>query len=135
MSKETKILIVDDSRGWLDYHQTVLKDIYGEKFILDTSNSARDGYDMVYNNLGNPYKLIISDLQMEMDYEPKLAGEWFVEQVQKMKEYKNVPIIIISASYNIRSIANKLAVSCLPKSIAARDLTSYKLAIDELINN
>lgn len=134
-----KILIVDDSRGWLDYHQSALKDIYGEEFagedfILETADSARSGYDMVYNNLKAPYDLIISDLQMEMDFEPKHAGEWFVGQVKKMKEYQNVPIIIISAAYNIRSIAQKLGVDCLPKAIAARDLHSYKLAMDEALN-
>jgi len=131
MSK--KILIVDDSRGWLDYHQSALKEIYGEKFVLETADSAREGYRKIYNNLNTPYDLIISDLQMEMNFDPKHAGEWFIEQVKLLKEYNNVPIIIISAAYNIRSIAQKLGVDCLPKSIAARDLHSYKLAIDELL--
>lgn len=132
---EKKILIVDDSRGWLDYHQASLKKIYGEEFVLEIANSARAGYDIVYNNLKTPYSLIISDLQMEWDFEPKLAGEWFVEQVKKLKEYQNVPIIIVSAAYNIRSIANKLEVNCLPKATAARDLQSYKFAIDEVLKN
>lgn len=128
-----KILIVDDSRGWLDYHLSALKEIYGPEFVLETADSARRGYDMVYNNLKIPYDLIISDLQMELDFEPKHAGEWFVEQVKKLNEYKNVPIIVISASYNIRSVANRLGVYCLPKATAARDMTAYKLAMDELL--
>lgn len=132
---QKKILIVDDSRGWLDYHQTALKEIYGNKFITDRANSAREGYDAVYNNMKEPYALIISDLQMELDFEPKHAGEWFIEQVKKLKEYQNTPIIIISAAYNIKSVAQRLEVNCLPKASAARDLTSYKLAIDELIRN
>lgn len=130
---EKKILVVDDSRGWLEYHQSALTQIYGEKYCIDTANSGRAGYDMVYNNLKIPYSLIISDLQMELDFEPKHAGEWFIEQVQKLNQYRNTPILIISASYNIRSIAKKLDVNCLPKAIAARDLTSYKLALDELL--
>lgn len=129
-----KVLIVDDSRGWLDYHQATLKEIYGAEFALEVANSARAGYDIVYNNLNNPYDLIISDLQMEMDFEPKHAGEWFIEQVKKLKEYKNTKIIIMSAAYNIRSIANKLEVDCLPKASAARDLNAYKMAIDEVLN-
>ena len=128
-----KVLIVDDSRGWIDYHKSALQEIYGDKFILETADSASLGYNMVYNNLKEPYALVISDLQMEMDFEPKHAGEWFVEQVKKMKEYQNTPIIIMSAAYNIRSIANKLGVDCLPKATAARDLNSYKLAIDEIL--
>ena len=129
-----KILVVDDSRSWLDYHKDFLEKTYGAEFAIETANSARSGYDMIYNNLNEPYCLIITDLQMELDFEPKHAGEWFVEQVQKMKEYLNTPIIIISASYNIRSIAQKLGVNCLPKVTAARDLTAYKLAMDELVN-
>lgn len=128
-----KILIVDDSRSWLEYHKDLLKKIYGEKFDFDTAISAREGYDKIYNNLKEPYCLIISDLQMEWDFEPKLAGEWFIEQVKKLKEYKNIPVIIISATYNIRNIAQRLEVNCLPKATAARDLTAYKLAMDELL--
>lgn len=128
-----KILIVDDSQGWLAYHQDALTKIYGDKFILETANSARSGYDMVYNNLKQPYALIISDLQMEWDFEPKHAGEWFIEQVKKLSEYRNVPIVIVSASYNIRSVANRLEVNCLPKASAVNDLNSYKLAIEEVL--
>lgn len=130
-----KFLIVDDSQGWLDYHKEMLVNIYGEDFVFETASSARSGYDMVYNNLKIPYALIISDLQMELDFEPKLAGEWFIEQVRKLKEYKNVPIIIISATYNIKNIAARLGVNCLPKATAARDLNAYKFAMDEVVNS
>lgn len=132
---EKKILVVDDSKGWLDYHKTALEQIYEDKFIIETADSARVGYDKIYNNMNNPYSLIISDLQMEFDFEPLHAGEWFIEQVKKLNEYQNVPIIIISATYNIRTIAQHLGVSCLPKAIAARDLTAYKLAMDQLLLN
>lgn len=128
-----KILIVEDSPSWLDYHKSLLEKIYETEFVIETANSARNGYDMIYNNLNPPYSLIITDLQMESDFEPKYAGEWFVEQVQKMKEYTNTPIIMISATYNIRQIAQSYNVNCLPKVTAARDLNAYKLAIEELI--
>lgn len=133
METVNKILVVDDSIGWLNYHKSALNEFYGTEFAVDAANSARQGYDMIYNNLQNPYKLIISDLQMESDFEPKLAGEWFIEQVQKLNEYRNTKIIIISATYKIKMIADNLQVNSLSKAIAARDLTSYKLAIDELI--
>lgn len=128
-----KILIVDDSRGWLDYHKSALTEILCDEYVLETADSGRSGYDMVYNNLNPTYSLIISDLQMELDFEPKHAGEWFVEQVKNLKEYKNVPIIVVSASYNVRSVANRLGVECLPKAIVARDLVSYKLKIEEVL--
>lgn len=133
MKNKKKILIVDDSRGWIDYHVSALGQIFGEEFELFTATSAREGYDVVYNHLSEPFCLIISDLQMELDFEPKHAGEWFVGQVQKLKEYNNTKIIIISAAYNIRSIAAKLSVNFLPKASAARDLNSYKLAIEEIL--
>lgn len=129
-----RILIVDDSRGWLEYHVSTLSQIYGTEFVLETAICAREGYNKVYNNINTPYDLIISDLQMEMEFEPRHAGEWFIEQVKKLKEYNNTKIIIMSAAYNIRSIAQKLDVDCLPKAIAARDLTSYKLAIDSILS-
>lgn len=130
-----KILIVDDSTGWLEYHIAALIKVLGDEYTLDTASSARKGYDAIYNHLKDPYSLIISDLQMEMDFEPKHAGEWFVEQVKQMKEYKNTPVVIMSAAYNIRTIAKKLQVNCLPKAIAARDLTAYSFAIKELLNH
>lgn len=130
-----KILIVDDSRNWLDYHQANLTEFYGAQFALERANCAREAYDMVYNNLDAPYKLIISDLQMELDFEPKLAGEWFVEQVKKLDQYKNTSIILISATYNIKTIAERLGVDYMPKSIAARNLLEYRIKMDEIINN
>lgn len=130
---KNKILVVDDSKGWLDYHYSALKEIYNENFEIDLANSARMGYEMIYNHLDAPYSLIISDLQMEWDFEPKYAGEWLIEQIQKLTQYNNVPIMIISATYNIKSIAERLKVNCLPKAIAARDLNAYKLAIDEVL--
>lgn len=133
MEVKKKILVVDDSQSWVDYHKSMLEKIYEQEFIIETANSARSGYDMIYNNLKKPYSLIVTDLQMEMDFEPKLAGEWFVEQIQKMKEYTNTPIIMISAMYNIRQIAKSYNVNCLPKVTAARDLTAYKLSMDELL--
>lgn len=133
MYDKDKILIVDDSKGWVEYHKQTLVKLFGAEFALEEANSARAGYNMTYNNLKTPYRLIISDLQMESDFEPKYAGEWFIEQVKNLKECKNIPVIIISATYDIRVVASRLGVSCLPKSTAARDLMSYKLAIADCL--
>src|SRR5574344_2626741 len=87
--KKEKILAVDDSEGWRSFHIQVLSDIFGGKYQVETASSAREGYDKVYNNMNNPYKLIISDLQMELDFEPDYAGEWFTKQVKMLTQYKN----------------------------------------------
>lgn len=128
-----KILVVDDSVSWTNYHQESINKIYGGAYVVEKATSARDGYDKLYANLNEPYKLIITDLQMELDFEPKHAGEWFVEQAKNLEVYSRTPILIISATFNIRSIAERLNVSYLPKYTAARDLTAYKLALDELL--
>ena len=102
-----KILIVDDVAGWRLQHKENL-----EKFIKDAkfyyAESARDGYNLVMENVEQPFDIIITDLQMECDFEPKYAGEWFVEQIKTFKSYVNSTIVISSAAYNIREIANLL---------------------------
>lgn len=128
-----KVLVVDDSTGWLSFHKNALEEIYGQEIDVDCSISARNGYDMVYNNMAEPYDLIISDLQMESDFAPQLAGEWFVEQVKLLSAYRKTAIIIMSGSINIDMVANSLNVAYLRKSTAARDLNSYKLALDEIL--
>lgn len=129
-----KILVVDDMKGWREFHLEALGLIFGEENLqVETANSARSAYDIIYNNLDEPYDLIITDLQMELDFEPEHAGQWLVYQVQKLKQYKNAKIIIISGAYNIRSIAQKLGVASLAKSNIVKDLTVYKLALDELL--
>lgn len=133
-TSKQKILIVDDSKGWLDYHVSALRQIFEDKYELETANSGREGYEKALGNISSPYSLIISDLQMEYDFEPQYAGEWLVEMILKLKEYKNTPITIISACYNIKYIAERLGVNYLSKAVAARDLTSYKFAMEELLN-
>lgn len=130
---DKKILAVDDSISWLDYHKSTIGKIYGPEFVVEVANSARKGYDMIYNNINKPYSLILVDLQMELDFDPKYAGVWLIEQIQKLNQYRNVPIIIISATYNISTIANSLQVNYLRKAEAAQDLEAYKLAIKEAL--
>ena len=90
-----------------------------------TADCAKDGYDCLLQNNENPFDIIISDLQMEDDFEPKYAGEWFVEQVKTFKSYSKAKIVIISAAYNIRHIAEDLGVNCIPKPTAYNFPDSY----------
>ena len=83
-------------------------------------------------NHDSPYDLIISDLQMEEDFEPKYAGEWFIEQVRTFSKYFNTKIIICSGCYNIKQIAETLHTDYIPKRIAVSDINGYK---DSIINN
>ena len=55
---------------------------------------------------------------MESDFEPKYAGEWFVEQIKTFKDYYKTKVFIISASYNVNIIAENLNVNYIRKSTA-----------------
>ena len=67
---------------------------------------------------------ILTDMQMESNYLPLFAGEWFIKQIQFFKEYKNTKIIIISASSNINRIAEKYGVEYIPK-YKCNDINEY----------
>ncbi len=132
-----KVLILDDSYSWQEFHKNNVEEIFIEldiqNYQIDTVSWAREGYDSIMQNIDNPYQLIISDLQMEDDFRPQLAGEWFVEQVKTFKQYLNSKIILCSASYNIKQIAENLGVNFIPKRIAVTDTNSYKNSIIELL--
>ena len=119
-----KILIVDDIKGWRDYHTQVLSELFPKTEII-TAESARDGYDALLQNNDSPFDIIISDLQMEEDFEPKYAGEWFVEQIKTFKSQNRAKVVIISAAYNIKHIAETLNVFCIPKPTAYNFPDSY----------
>ena len=122
-----KVLIVDDVPGWVRFHKSKL-DYLEENFEIDVAYSAKEGLAKIECSLDNPYTTIFTDLQMEGDFLPKLAGEWFIEQIKMFEEYNNTKIVIISASPNIQRIAKRLEVECFPK-LKARNSTAddYKI--------
>ncbi len=124
-----KILIVDDSQKWVEFHKRRVLELFGENNVeIETANSAREGLDAVTLNIDTPFDIILTDMQMETDFAPLYAGEWLIRQIQSYKEYINTGIIIISATYNIRLIAEKYGVLCIPKS-ACQLPESYKILI------
>ena len=110
-----KILVTDDSNGWIEYHTRALREILAEGTEIDIAKSAKEGLDKITLNIDKPYDIIFTDMQMESDFLPMYAGEWFVKQIKTYKEYKNSRIIIISAAPNIKKIAEKYNVEYLPK--------------------
>lgn len=124
-----KVLVVDDSRSWVKYHkENIISSLPNSDRIIDidVAYSAREGYDWVYNMIADPYDVIITDLHMELDFEPKYAGEWLVEQIRLLKQYNNTKIIICSAAYNIKTIASNFGVQSAPKSVVSRNPEFYK---------
>lgn len=119
-----KILIVDDSEKWVLFHKTAIQEIFDNKVIIETANSASQGIDKITASLDEPFDYILTDMQMESNYLPLFAGEWFIKQIQFFKEYKNSKIIIISAASNIARIAEKYNVDYIPK-YKCNDIKEY----------
>ena len=121
-----KALVVDDIESWRIYHAKMLNELFDD-INIEMASCAKEGYDLIFANIAKPYDIIITDLQMENDFEPKYAGEWLVEQTQSLKNYFNAKVVISSAAYNIRYIAEQLNVDCIPKKIAMNFPDVYNL--------
>ncbi len=118
------ILIVDDVKGWRDFNTNVMHELFGNDVNIDTAENATMAYDFLLQ--AKPYDIILTDLQMEDSYSPKYAGEWLVEQIKTFNRYNSTKIVMISAAYNIRHIADNLEVNCIPKSTALKCLSAYQ---------
>ncbi len=116
-----KILVVDDSPNWVKYHTFALNELFKENVQITQAYSAKEGVEKLLDNIDNPFDVILTDMQMEPDFLPLFAGEWFIKQIQYFKEYKNTKIWIISAAENIKFIAEKYGVSFIRKSSCHQD--------------
>lgn len=123
-----RILVVDDSEGWRKYHKQRL-----EKFDVELTicECARDAYDKVFENVKTLYDLVITDLQMEEDFSPLYAGEWLVERVKELNS--RIPTLLVSATFNIRTIADNINSDYLPKALAINNPEAYDIKIKEYI--
>lgn len=126
-----RILIVDDVPGWVRFHEQNICHLNIPNIEIDTANSAREALSKLEVSIDNPYDVIFTDLQMESDFLPKYAGEWLIEQIKTFKEYNSTKIVIISASPNIRIIAERNQVLYLSKTIARNaDSESYRAFLE-----
>ena len=112
-----KILVVDDVPGWTRFHKNNIEYLNIEDVSIDVAFSAKEALSRLELESNTPYDVIFTDMQMESDFLPKLAGEWLIEQIQMLKEYCNSRIVIISASPNIERIAKKYNVDYISKFV------------------
>src|SRR5574344_1360834 len=117
-----KVLIVDDTSSWIEFHKSCLNKIKSDFFEIETSNSAFDALELIKKN---KYDLIISDLQMENIFEPEYAGEWLLRNTKNTRN-SFTPAIFVSGSYNIKFIAEKSGVAYIQKQLVVNDLLFYK---------
>lgn len=126
-----RILIVDDVPGWVRFHEQNIRHLNIPNIEIDTAISAREALSKLEVSIDNPYDIIFTDLQMESDFLPKYAGEWLIEQIKTFKEYNSTKIVIISASPNIRIIAERNQALYLSKTIARNaDSESYRTFLE-----
>ena len=128
-----KILIVDDTKSWLMFHTKLIRQLYGNIFDLTTASSAKEALGKIKSNRANPFSLIITDLQMELDFEPLTAGEWLVNNIKNVKEYSSSSIVIISAMQNIEQIAKKYNVNCVSKNMLSANKLLMKYMLEKLM--
>ena len=121
-----KFLIVDDQEGWRNFNSNAVMEIFGNDAVVDFANCAQDGYTKLLNNFAEPYDCILTDMQMEEDYAPKMAGEWLIEQIKSISPYFKSKVVIISASPKIKSVAENYNVDYIPKNLAITSLEVYK---------
>ncbi len=119
-----RVLIVDDSSKWILYHKDAVREIFKNDVEIDTAYSAKEGVEKLMSSIDAPYDFILTDMQMEPDFLPLYAGEWFIKQIKFFKEYKNTKIIIISATGNIRQIAENYSIDYIPK-YRCNDIQEY----------
>ncbi len=126
-----RILIAEDSSEWQRFHASLLKSY--DKYKLDylIVDNAKDALTMAQESLNTPYDMVITDLQMETDFSPEFAGEWLVKQIKTFNQYSKVPIVIVSATYNIAFVAHSLGVKYLSKRTLVNNPDSYYFMLDE----
>lgn len=122
-----RILIVDDIPGWVRFHQNNIEYLNSAELEIDVAYSAKEALAKIESSIDVPYDVIFTDLQMESDFLPKMAGEWLIEQIKMFKEFNNSKIIIVSASPIIKEIAERYKVLYLSKVYAKNsDSEVYK---------
>lgn len=122
-----RILIVDDISGWVRFHQNNIEYLNPTELEIDVAYCAKEALTKIESSIDAPYDVIFTDLQMESDFLPKMAGEWLIEQIKMFKEFNNSKIIIVSASPIIKEIAERYKVLYLPKVYAKNsDSEVYK---------
>lgn len=122
-----RILIVDDIPGWVRFHQNNIEYLNPVELEIDVAYCAKEALAKIESSIDTPYDVIFTDLQMESDFLPKMAGEWLIEQIKMFKEFNNSKIIIVSASPIIKEIAERYNVLYLPKVYAKNsDSEVYK---------
>ena len=89
------ILIVDDSETTRQIEKSILENV---DFVVD---EAVDGIDALEKAKAQQYDLILSDKDM-----PRMTGLVLLDNLRRMEQYKDVPVVIVSADQSPKTIAD-----------------------------
>ena len=127
-----KILLAEDTPEWQKAHISFLNLYIGaDKYEICAEKNAKDALEKAKEE---KFDLIITDLQMELDFEHDFAGEWLVKQIKETEKNAKTPVIIVSATYNIGFIAEKLGVRYLSKRTMLSMPDSYSYTLREVLS-
>lgn len=87
------ILIVDDSETTRQIEKSILENV---DFIVD---EAVDGIDALEKAKSKQYDLILTDKDM-----PRMTGLVLLDNLRRMEQYKDTPVVIVSADQTEKSI-------------------------------
>lgn len=109
------ILIVDDSDTTRQIERSILE---GAEFSVDT---AVDGIDGLEKAKAKHYDLVMTDKDM-----PRMTGLVLLDNLRRMEQYKEVPVVIVSADQSPEVLAefNRLGANAI---IAKSDFERSKL--------
>ena len=53
-----KILIADDTKSWLVFHEATIRNIFGNYFEITTAGCAKEALNIAKRNAANPFGII-----------------------------------------------------------------------------
>lgn len=109
-----KIMICDDDHGILEVLEMMLEI---EGFTVFTESNSTNLLNEIKRNTPD---LLLMDLWM-----PVLSGDQILKMIRTTEDYKNLPVIILSASVDGKEIANNAgADDFIPKPFNMDDIIS-----------
>jgi DNA-binding NarL/FixJ family response regulator len=87
MTKQRKLLLVDDEPGVRESVQAYLED--NEEFVVKVASNATEAWEMLQKEIPD---LIVSDVMM-----PKVNGYQFLQQIREDPRFQSLPVVLLTA--------------------------------------
>lgn len=114
--EDKSILVVEDDR---DIRESVQAALELQGHSVTAALDGLDGFEKM--NTSQKFNLVLLDVSM-----PMMSGEEFLKRMSKIRRFKNVPVVLVSAAPHLEQLAatsDKVA-GCLSKPIDFTHLAS-----------